>query len=263
MEASQRDPEPESSGDDSAAIPIRSSGAAPRRPLLEAILVFAVFWLGAYLPGDPSGLGRALGLPSYHLGLLIELLPKLALLLYLMANTDGLKAFGVSGVLPRPAELATACVVALGALCLAFLPGMLAKIMDIVGAATGLTGGEGPIRFVNPLLDTVARPEASPYVLIPLSALSALTVGYQEELFFRVYLARRLAQAGLTPVWIVLTSALVFGSAHGAQGFVGLGVATLLGLFFAWRWFRARNYHEIALAHGLYDFIVLLVTFYG
>ena len=83
-----------------------------------------------------------------------------------------------------------------------------------------------------------------------------MATGYCEELFFRSYLMRRLAQAGLPRIWTAIASSLLFGSGHGYQGVVGLVSGSLLGLYFAWRWDRARNIHEIALGHGLFDAVV-------
>ena len=44
---------------------------------------------------------------------------------------------------------------------------------------------------------------------------------------------------------------------------LGLGLATALGGFFAWRWQKTRNLHEIALGHALYDAAVMLLVLYG
>lgn len=217
------------------------------RPLLEAGLVFAAFWLAAYLPADPSQAGAALGSPGFHLGLLVQLLPKALFLLYLMSRAEGLPAFGLRP--PRAADLAKAAAAAGALLAIAFLPGLASSLF-----------GASP---ANPLLAAAGRPEASPFLVVPLLAASALAVGYGEELFFRAYLMRRLGQAGLPTLWAGLASALLFGSAHGLQGLLGLLVASALGGFLAWRWAVGRNLHEIALGHALYDFVVMAAALYG
>lgn len=233
------------------AGPIEPAGPAPAgrpgRPLLEAGLVFAAFWLSAYLPADPSQAGAALGSPGFHLGLLVQLLPKALFLLYLMSRSEGLAGFGLRPL--RASDLGKAIAAAGACLAIALLPGL----------ASALSGG----RLDNPLLAAAGRPAASPFLVVPLVAASALAVGYGEELFFRAYLMRRLGQAGLPLPWAGLASALVFGSAHGLQGLLGLLVASALGGFLAWRWARGRNIHEIALGHALYDFLVMAAALYA
>jgi membrane protease YdiL (CAAX protease family) len=217
---------------------------SPNRPLLEALLLFAAFYLAAYLPANPSAMGRSLGQISFHLLLLFDVVPKALIVLYMMSRAEGLAAFGLAR--PRRGDLSRGVLVALGALALVALPSL----------AMGYMG------LSNPLLSAATRPSASAWVLIPLLLLSSLAVGYGEELFFRVFLIRRLRQAGFPAPWALLVSSLVFGSAHGLQGPLGLGLGTLLGLWFAWRWQQNGNIHEIALGHAIYDSFVILFALY-
>ena len=69
-----------------------------------------------------------------------------------------------------------------------------------------------------------------------------MSTGYCEELFFRSYLLRRLGQVGLPPKWAAIGLGLIFGLGHGYQGPVGLVSASLLGLFFAWRWLDGEEH---------------------
>lgn len=222
------------------------------RPILEAGLVFAAFWLAAYLPGDGSAMGASLASPLHHLGMMAELLPKGLLLLYLMARSDGLAAFG--GVTrPRLPDLFGALAVAAGAMMAVILPSTLLSLLST------LLGSHVPL---NPLLSALARPSDPAYILVPILILDCLCIGYTEELFFRIYFLRRLGQAGLRPIWAGVVSVLLFASAHGAQGWLGLLMAAVLGTWFTWRRFEGANLHELGLGHGLYDTIVLLATLY-
>ena len=214
----------------------------PDRPLLEAALVFGAYYLGSYAQVDASALGRALGTASYHGRLLVELAPKALLLLYLMSRDEGLAAFGLAP--PRPADALRGLGAALGAMAIVLPAGLLLRAFG----------------WSNPLLGSTGSPASSPALLVPLLAASSLAVGYGEELFFRVYLLRRLGQAGLGPAWAALASSLLFGSAHGLQGLPGIAVAACLGLWFSWRWLRGRHFHELALGHAMYDAAVMALA---
>ncbi|MDP3176413.1 MAG: type II CAAX endopeptidase family protein, partial [Spirochaetaceae bacterium] len=213
------------------------------RPVFELVLFFAAFYLVAYLPADPSLAGAALGTASFHLQNLVLLVPRAAFLIYFMARTDGRAAFGLG--VPAWGDLPRAAAWALGALVVAL-------------ASSVALGGQG-----NAFLEAAGAPSSPPLVLIPLVLASALAVGYGEELFFRCYAITRLEQAGLAGPWAAIASSLVFGSAHGIQGIRGLVIATILGLWFSWRWLVDRSLHQIALGHAIYDAVVMLAAIYG
>jgi membrane protease YdiL (CAAX protease family) len=231
------------------AKPLDSPGSPPR-PLLEALLFFSVVWLGAFLPLGSGG-APSIASPAWHLGILATLVPAGALLAYLMSRAEGLAAFGVRIGL-RPSELAGALVLLGIAWLVALLPDLATRILAPAAEAPN-----------NPLLEGLGRPSTSPLLLIPVVLLSCLATGYVEELYFRVYLLRRLAQGGFRGWDSILFSSLLFGLAHGSQGPLGALVASLLGAIFALRWRAARSWHEIALGHAFYDFSVLLVFFYA
>lgn len=224
----------------------------PPRPLLEATLFFCAFWLRAFIPMAPLPAGSGLASPDWHLGILVSLLPTTALLLYYIARTEGPAAFGIRAR-PRARDLAWALVLTALALLLGFLPELLRGLVP--------AGSASP--FDNPLLAAVGKPDTPPLLLVPLVLLSCLATGYAEELFFRVYLLTRLGQAGVGRVAAIIGSSLLFGLAHGSQGPAGAAIAGLMGALFALRWRLAKSWHEIALGHGLYDFVVLVALFYA
>ncbi len=226
--------------------PAPSAKNAQAYPLREACLVFAAFWLPAYLPAASTSPLAEFGDPRYTLTLLLELVPRALLLAYIMDRAEGLSAFGIGRL--RAHDAMRALLTAAAGI------GIIA-LMSLAGSLAG-----APMH--NPLLSSLARPPFPlPLALVAL-ALSALAVGYGEELFFRVYLMRRLKQAGLPPPWALAVSSLLFGGAHGLQGLAGLFGASLLGAWFAYRWEKGRNFHEIALGHALYDLCVLTAALY-
>lgn len=218
---------------------------APARPLLEAAALLAAFYLPTYLPFASTLGALDMSKAPYHLALLAIELPRALLVLYIMASSDGLAAFGLKRPSLRdPIRALFACAGAL-----AIMVGA-AYVFSVAG-------------FSNPLMDAArGRPRADAW-LSPLVLASSLSVGYCEELFFRSYLMRRLGQGGLPPLWTALASSLIFGAGHGNQGLVGVVSGSLLGLFFAWRWRSGGNAHEIAIGHGLYDTAITAVAIYS
>jgi membrane protease YdiL (CAAX protease family) len=216
---------------------------APGRPFLEAGLLFSAFYLASYAVAAPFG--REARSPAFHLAILAQVLPRALLALYVMATSDGLDAFGISALKPRDLFKGLAC--GLGAGLVALLP---AFAFSSVGLANPIFAGAG------------SGPRAS-LAALPFVALSSISTGYSEELFFRSYLLRRLRQSGLPRGWAVLASSLLFGGGHAYEGWVGIVSGAILGLYFAWRWESSRNIHEIAIGHGLFDAAVFSVLLYS
>jgi membrane protease YdiL (CAAX protease family) len=162
-----------------------------------------------------------------------------------MATGDGLALFNIARI--RRADCARGLLCAIGAIGIVFLP----------------TWAFSALGIENPLfLQARSWPRAGAG-LVPLFLASSMATGYCEELFFRSYLMRRLAQAGLTPLWAAIVSSLLFGGGHGYQGVIGLVTGSLLGLFFAWRWGDSGNIHEIAIGHGLFDAAAFAIMLYS
>lgn len=83
----------------------------------------------------------------------------------------------------------------------------------------------------------------------------ALLAGFGEEMLVRGVLQGWLA--GQLPVpWAILLAALVFGLAHYISGLYFL-FATLIGIYLGWVYHLTGNLLVVALAHALYDWIVI------
>jgi hypothetical protein len=217
----------------------------PARPFVEAILLFSAFYLPAYLPLGPALAEISIAKPVFHVGLAVANSTRALLLLYLMAIGEGLAAFGLGAF--RKRDLLRGLFTALGAF-VAIIPSTL------LFSTLGVT---------NPLLAGVGTTPRAPFTLVPFFLVSSLSTGYAEELFFRSYLARRLERSGLSPLWTVIVSSLLFGAAHGAQGIGGMVSTTLVGLWLAWRWHNGRNIHEVAIGHAFYDAAIFAVALYS
>lgn len=237
------------------AGPKGSGGGMTKRGgagLFEAALLYSTFWLRAFFPVSAAGLSPSD--PAWHVATLVNLVPAGALILWVMHREDGFAAFGLD---PRP-RLSDAA----GALAIAGLLILVGFIPEII-ARLAAAGGSLPTWLDNPLLSDLGRPTAAAPLLVPLILAGSLVTGYTEELYFRVYLSRRLEEVGLRPAWRTLVSSLVFGASHGTQGVAAAVLAGSLGAVLSLRWEARRRWHEIALGHGLYDFTVLLLVIYS
>lgn len=90
-------------------------------------------------------------------------------------------------------------------------------------------------------------------------ALLSLVTGYREELFYRCYLITRLAALGLPGAAAVGIAAVVFGFGHLQQGPAAVALAVAQAVAFGVLLRRGQSLHGLALAHALYNFVVLAV----
>ncbi len=98
------------------------------------------------------------------------------------------------------------------------------------------------------------------YELVPLAAVSALAIGYREEIFFRAFIADRAEEAGVDPRVALGVAALVFAAGHVYQGLAGFVISLAIGMVLAGVYLRTRSLHGVAIAHGLYNLLVLLAA---
>jgi membrane protease YdiL (CAAX protease family) len=98
------------------------------------------------------------------------------------------------------------------------------------------------------------------YRLLPLTLLACLVTGYREELYFRSYLPTEFFRRGMPALPAVLVPVGIFAAGHFYQGAAGFAVACLLGLYLTGVFRVAKNLHVPAIAHGLYNFCVLLLS---
>ncbi len=96
--------------------------------------------------------------------------------------------------------------------------------------------------------------------LIPVALVSTLAIGYREEIFYRAYIADRAEEAEVDVRTALAVGALLFASGHLYQGVMGFVLSLAIGLVLAAVYYRMRSLHGIAVAHGLYNFIVLLLS---
>lgn len=216
------------------------------------MLLFLVFYLPGYLAQSQHMSGRAFNSVSFNLGYLLEALPRMALLVYIVVvrtrATDGekpladtLRSYGLTRI--RWSDLGWILVALL-----------LVELVLIPLSIAASTLGLGSNAF-----DTVHWHLTNPGML-PLVFLTSMAVGYSEELYFRSYLLTALPRLGVGIPAAVAAGTILFALGHiyeGVLGFVGTAIiAFVLSLVFL----RTRSLNVVAVAHGLYNFVTLLAT---
>ena len=218
------------------------------------ILLFVLFYLPGYLWPQQELLGSSESYRSYMLQFLLVAVPQILLLLYILtlrvreAGSGGEPPFAEFGIpRPRAMDLPYSLLVFAGVFALLTLLGVILMLLPAAGRSLFTTGFRWKLEDPR---------------LIPLVLLFCLVTGYREELFFRSYLITRFRQLHL-PVFLAIgMSTLLFAAGHVYQGVAGLAVALIQGVYFSILFVRFKNIHPLAVAHGLYNATVLVITLF-
>ena len=222
--------------------------SSEKKSILEMILLFLLFYLPGYLWPQQEMLDSSESLRSYMLQFLIVALPQILLLLYILTLRAGENAYTEFGIpRPRARDLLYALLVFAGVFALLTLLGVILILLPSAGRSLFTTGFRWKLEDAR---------------LIPLVLLFCLVTGYREELFFRSYLLTRFRQLHLPVFLAVGMSTLLFAAGHVYQGAAGLAVALIQGVYFSILFVRFKNIHPLAVAHGLYNATVLVITLF-
>ncbi len=97
---------------------------------------------------------------------------------------------------------------------------------------------------------------------IPVILLFCLVTGYREEFLFRSYLLTALRNArSPLPVSVIVTT-LLFGLLHSYEGIAAMIFAGMAGLYFSLVFVRSGNLHTIAIAHGIFNASILILSYF-
>lgn len=221
----------------------------------EALLLFLVFFFPGYLYQSAQFDFQVMFAPAFHISNLVFTLPQILLLLYILRLRTG-RSLEKYGVHPFKFSLLPAAL-------LSFL-GVLA-ITTMLSLTAQLLGSTAGVELTNPALPNVSGSRIDysilldlPYIPVCILVTSLLT-GYFEELYFRVYLLTEFADSPVGAAGIVGISSLLFAIGHLYQGIIGFFGTFLLGTFLAYRYLRRRSWHEISIAHGLYNFFMIML----
>jgi membrane protease YdiL (CAAX protease family) len=216
----------------------------PSRILLEILLFFLAFFLPGYLaqvngpaPGPLSTTTMAL--------VIITGVPQFLLMAYVVGALGPGTADRWGMVRLRGGDLAWMGILVLS--CFA-----------VIGLLIGLALTLPPVW--RGTLTRGYRWGLQGYAQVPLALLFGLTAGYREEFFFRAYLLGRMGELGFPIPLSALASTILFCAGHLYEGPVGIAVAAVLGAILCISYIRRPNLHVVAITHGLYNTIVLVLS---
>ncbi len=216
----------------------------PTRFLLEMTLLFLAFFLPGYLSQGGVSASGTVGASAMTQSILIGV-PQFFLMAYIasLSRETSLESWGFARF--RVRDALRIVLVLLGCFAI-FAPFSILVTLLPTNVARYLTSG--------------FRWRLSSASQIPLAFAFGLVAGYREEFFFRSYMLKRLDQMGLHPALAVTVSTLLFCTGHVYQGPLGLATSAGLGVLFATVYLGRRSLHVIAIAHGLYNAIVLCLS---
>jgi len=178
----------------------------------------------------------------YLVAVLAMAIPQILLVVYVCdLRTPGFSS-KIGWVRPRVRDLVTLAIAVVSI----FVAVMIWRLIVL----TGIVGeGESAVSWSSPGSS-----------LFPMAVLASVAVGYREEIFYRAYLIERAAEHRV-PQWAVVTvSTGLFAAGHVYQGVAGVGISALVGLAMAGVYIWRRSLHGIAVAHGIYNVVVLYAS---
>jgi hypothetical protein len=218
----------------------------PARPIVEMILFFLAFFLPGYI-AQASAAAAGPATTAVLAQSILTGLPQFLLMAYVAVSMGAQPAdrWGFVTVTPRDAARVAALVVG----CFAVVTPFIALVLALPPQwSRSLTMG---YRWG---LQSTAQ--------LPVALVFGLTAGYREEFFFRSYLLRRLGELGVPLPLAAMASTLLFSAGHLYEGVIGIAIAASLGALFTVVYVRRPSLHVIAVAHGLYNTIVLCLSIF-
>ena len=220
-------------------------------PFAEAVLLFSVFFLPGYFQQGAGFDLAAMLNPKFHLFTLLFSLPQMLLLIHILRLRNGadLSLYGIGSLQGTSIFQILLSLVSIFGITL--LLGIVQQIIRHSGALLGSTGIEVTPNFYATLS---SRPS-----IIAFIAITCLLIGYFEELFFRVYLISEFGTTRRAAILTVIVGSGLFAAGHAYQGIIPAAATFFIGVLLGFRFVARRSWHEIALAHALYNFIAILI----
>jgi membrane protease YdiL (CAAX protease family) len=176
--------------------------------------------------------------PASELGRIFTYnIPSLALIWYLLILT---RSISPTSLRTRGRDFGVFILAFPGLLVLGFLVSLASSLVPSVSSPV-IGAPQGPAAFL-------------------VMALSALSTGYLEESYFRLYLFTRFREGGIGPVPGMICSSLLFALCHLYEGPLGILNAFLAGMFLFFLFSRRQSIHGLAWAHGGYNIFVYIMA---
>jgi membrane protease YdiL (CAAX protease family) len=215
--------------------------SAMRRIPLIPLIIYLILFLPGILtaPGDNAA-PIAFSLSQYLTRLFTYTLPALALVAFLIIRGEATRPFLRFHLRDVPVCL----------LCLAALTGV-AFLLTTLAAQVPLA-----VRFASQPPKFEVPQDVASWVTL---AVFCLGTGYLEEGFFRLYLPSQIETAGFGKTTALLGPALLFAVCHRYEGLWGVLNAVVAALSLSFALARTRSFHGIALAHGIYNTLAMML----
>ena len=214
----------------------------------EPIILFMIFFLPGFISQNKLMDGSAFNSLWFNLMYLITVIPQMMLILYLIGKKESSKKhlYGLDKF--KKEDLWHSLIYFIGIFAIVIITGLFAYLI------TSLISGS-----------TQSIPENLPLwkfdnkILTPLIFLTCMATGYSEELFFRSYLLTEFNIPG-KQIYTITGISIIFGLGHIYEGLGGFLGTFAIGIFLSVMFVKNRRLHSIAIAHGLYNFTVLMFS---
>jgi len=216
-----------------------------KKIIFEICTLFALFYLPAYLFQSSIIDPEIFNNPFFNIRLWIIYIPQITLIFYLIHLDKEIKFidFGIT----KP-SLKDFPYIILTIIVLILIIVLVQIILMLIPSSTTVK---------DLFLWKINSIKIIPFILI-----TSVLTGYSEELFFRSYLYTRFKQLQLGKGQILITVNLLFSLGHYYEGIEGCINAFILGLFFSFVFIWKKNLNIPAIVHALYNFSVLLLSYY-
>ena len=214
------------------------------KTIKEPIILFMVFFLPGFIGQSQVIDGSIFNSAWFNMMYIITVIPQILLILYLIEKKPAsqMPLYGLGRI--KMTDLIYSLLYFAGIMALILAIGF---ILSIIADSGGHAGIELPVwQFNN-------------WKLVPLIFITCITTGYSEELFFRSYLLTEFHIPG-KELYVITGASLIFALGHIYQGLPGFLGTFAIGMFLAYVFVRKRRLHTIAIAHGLYNFTVLIIS---
>lgn len=210
----------------------------------EPIILFMVFFLPGFLSQSQVIDGTVFNSVWFNMIYLITVLPQILLVLYLIEKKpdEKIHLYGLGKI--KHKDLLFSLLYFFGIMIIVLGTGLISFLLSSLG---NVPDTEIPLwKFDN-------------INIFPLIFITCMATGYSEELFFRSYLISEFHSPD-NKKFVIMGTSLIFALGHVYQGLTGFLGTFAIGIFLASIFIKKRNIHTIAIAHGLYNFTVLMIS---
>ncbi len=214
----------------------------------EPIILFMIFFLPGFISQTKLMDGSVFDSLWFNLMYLITVIPQMMLILYLIGKKESSKKtlYGLDKITKK--DLRNSLIYFIGIFAIVIITGIFSYLI------TSLISGS-----LQSIPEKLPLWKFDNKILTPLILFTCMATGYSEELFFRSYLLTEFNIQG-KEIYTIIGVSFIFGLGHIYQGLNGFLGTFVIGIFLSVIFVKNRRLHSIAIAHGLYNFAVLMIS---